>query len=192
MKRIFAAVKVHPGDELLRVFEALKQGCRNDRITWVDPANIHITLKFFGETEEERIPKITSLLRDIAARHHPFDLQLCGTGIFGSAYKPRVVWIGIGNDARFIQLGQEILDKMETIGFMKDRQNFVPHLTLGRIKYIDNKQRFFELIGKYKDSIIATEAVNEIFLLESELSPKGPVYTVLERYEMKREEHLSI
>ena len=189
MKRIFAAVKVHPGAELLSIFNVLKKGCSHDRITWVDPSNIHITLKFFGETEEERIPKITSLLSDIASRHHPFDIQLCGTGIFGSAYKPRVVWIGIGDNPLFIRLGQDTLDKMESIGFMKDRQNFVPHLTLGRIKHIDDKKRFSELIGKYKDSIIATETVNEICLIESKLTPKGPLYKVLDKYEMKREEH---
>jgi 2'-5' RNA ligase len=192
MKRIFTAIKVHPGEEFLRVFEDLKNNCRRDRITWVDPKNIHLTLKFFGETEEERIPAISSLLSRIAGRFNPFEMRLKGTGVFGSAYKPRVVWIGIDKNPVLISLGQEIIDSMESLGFKKDRQNFVPHLTLGRIKHIDDKKRFAELIGKYKDSIIATETVNEICLIESKLTPKGPLYKVLDRYDMKREEHLSI
>lgn len=184
MKRIFTAIKVHPGEGFLQVFEDLKNNCSHDRITWVDPKNIHITLKFFGETEEERIPAISSLLLDIVGKHNPFELQLKGTGVFGSSYKPRVVWIGIDKNPTLISLGQEVMDSMESLGFKKDRQNFVPHLTLGRIKHIDDKHRFFELIGKYKNSAITSENINELHLIESRLTPKGPLYTVLERYEM--------
>ena len=185
MKRIFIAIKGLPDVGFLQVFEDLKNNCRNDRITWVDPKNIHITLKFFGETEEERIPAISSLLSVIAGKHIPFEMKLKGTGVFGSSYKPRVVWIGIDNNPTLISLGQDILDSMESLGFKKDRQNFVPHLTLGRIKHIDDKHRFFDLIGKYKNSVITSESIKELHLIESRLTPKGPLYTVLERYELK-------
>ncbi len=191
MKRIFTAVKVHPNDRFFEVFDALKQGCSHDRITWVDPANIHITLKFFGETAEERIPAITSLLSEICGHFNPFELQLRGTGIFGSSYQPRVVWIGIAKNPTLIELGQEILDRVESIGFNKDRQNFVPHLTLGRIKKIDNKKRFFELIGRYRERVISTETVREVHLIESRLFPDGPRYSILETHKMKSEEQLS-
>ena len=191
MKRLFTAVRVHPNDRFFEVFDALKQGCRHDRITWVDPSNIHITLKFFGETEDERIPAISSLLQEIASKFNPFEMQLRGTGVFGSSYQPRVVWIGIAENPTLVGLGQEILDRVEDLGFKKDRQNFVPHLTLGRIKRIDNKKRFFELIGNFKETGIAAETVREFNLIESRLSPGGPRYSILETYKMKSEEQLS-
>ena len=192
MMRLFTAIKVHPNDDLLMVFDELKKGCRHDRITWVDPKNIHITLKFFGETEEGQVPHISSILREITQKYRPFELRLTGTGVFGSSYQPRVAWIGIEDNPALIRLGQEILDAMEAIGFKKDRQNFVPHLTLGRIKYIDNKKRFFELIGKFRERFISSETIRDLHLIESQLTPHGPRYSVLETYGMKSEEHLSI
>lgn len=191
MKRLFAAIKVHPGEQFMTVLNGLKAGCQFDRVTWVDPANIHITLKFFGETEEYRIPGLIARLQEIASRYHPFDIQLSGTGVFGSSYQPRVVWIGIEKNPSITGLGQAVVDEMENLGFEKDRQHFVPHLTLGRIKYIDNKRRFSDLILKYKDLRITTVKVSEFHLIESQLSSKGPTYTILETFGLTNEEHLS-
>jgi len=188
MKRLFTAIRVQPGKGFLEVYDALRKGCHHDRITWVDPSNVHITLKFFGETEEDRIPGIDSLLQVIAGSKDPFEIQLKGTGVFGSTYKPRVVWIGIAGNSQFIDLGQEIIDRMEHLGFRKDRQNFVPHLTLGRIKHIDNKKLFFDLIEKYRETPISDVRVGHFHLIESQLSPQGPNYTILKTYPLKSEE----
>lgn len=182
MKRIFAAVKIHPNEVLMDVHEALKSACKYDRITWVNPDNMHITLKFFGETEEERIPAIKNQLQKLVSGHYAFDLHLKGIGVFGSKYKPRVVWIGMDPNPDLVNLGQNILDEMESLGFMKDRQNFVPHLTLGRIKFVDDKNRFFELIQSYGDTPISTEKVYEVVLYESLLSQSGPKYYPLDTF----------
>jgi 2'-5' RNA ligase len=192
MKRIFAAIKAHPDDKFMQIFGELKKKSVNDKITWVDPANIHITLKFFGETEEEQIPLIINRLDSLASTCEPFDIELYGTGIFGSSYQPRVVWIGIMQNPSLIRLGQDILDEMERIGFKKDRQNFVPHLTLGRIKSIQNKQRFFELIGTFRETPISSQTIAGYHLIESLLSPKGPTYKVLESFNFKNEVHPSV
>jgi 2'-5' RNA ligase len=182
MKRIFAAIKVHPNAKLMDIYDSLKSACEYDRITWVNPDNMHITLKFFGETEEEWIPSIQERLKEISEDHPVFDITLKGIGVFGSRYKPRVVWIGIEKNPDLINLGQHILDEMEPLGFEKDRQNFVPHLTLGRIKYVDDKKRFFALIQSYRDTPISAETVKEIVLYESVLSRTGPVYDVVDKF----------
>ncbi|MFU8845056.1 MAG: 2'-5' RNA ligase family protein, partial [Bacteroidales bacterium] len=62
MKRLFAAIKVMPDEEFMRVFMTLKRDLKNEKIKWVDPENIHITLKFFGETPESKIPLINDVL----------------------------------------------------------------------------------------------------------------------------------
>jgi 2'-5' RNA ligase len=189
MKRIFAAIKAQPDEKFMQVLRELKKKSVNDKITWVDPANIHITLKFFGETDDDQISLIINRLNDLALQYDPFDIQLHGTGVFGSSYQPRVVWIGITHNPALIRLGQEILDEMERIGFKKDRQNFVPHLTLGRIKYIQNKYRFSELIGTFSETSISSETITGFHLIESLLSPKGPTYKVLESFNFKNEVH---
>ncbi len=91
MKRIFAAIKINPNDKSLQIYNELKSACRNDKINWVDPHNLHITLKFFGETEENKIADIVSALLEIAKHHTGFSFYLKDVGIFGSHYKPRVI-----------------------------------------------------------------------------------------------------
>src|SRR5512133_2720875 len=136
MKRLFAAVKVHPSKEFLETYNSLKSGLRFSRITWVKPESIHITLKFFGETEEKRIPEISRVLNEVASRHQPFVSELVNVGIFGSSYSPKVIWFGLEKAEPFKELGIDVLKSVEKIGWEPDRQNFVPHLTVGRIKEI--------------------------------------------------------
>lgn len=184
MKRIFAAIKINPDEQLMKLYYGLKGACKYDKINWVNPENIHITLKFFGETDEYLIPKINTGLQSIATRHKSFKLQLKGTGVFGSFYKPRVIWLGIAENPALASLGQDILDEMDQIGFKKDRQNFVPHLTLGRIKFTDNKERFFDLVEKHKEEEVALTTIREFQLFESQLSSSGPSYTKLGSFEL--------
>lgn len=184
MKRIFAAIKVYPNNDFMRLYYALKAGCKYDKINWVEPDNMHITLKFFGETEPDLIPRIIDSLTDLTQHHSPFMLRLKGTGVFGSFYKPRVLWLGIEDNPHLLQLGHAILDEMDRIGFKKDRQNFVPHLTLGRIKLTDHKERFFDLVQKHKDDEAGHLEIKEFHLYESKLSSLGPAYSVVETFSL--------
>ena len=184
MKRLFAAIKINPSEEFVQTYYNLKTNLRNDKIKWVDIDNIHITLKFFGETSEDRIPEIIDSLTAIAASHPNLTLHIRNTSIFGSSYKPRVIWFGIEENERLIKLAKEVLRGMDDIGFKQDRQNFVPHLTIGRVKYIDDKNRFQQIIDKYKSTEIQKQEVSEFILYESILRPKGPEYKVIERFKL--------
>ena len=84
MKRIFAAVKIIARKPLSDLIQNMKKEMAFHRINWVQPENIHITLKFFGETHENEIPGISKLLSEAASTLSPFTLQLFDTGIFGS------------------------------------------------------------------------------------------------------------
>jgi len=184
MKRLFAAIKITPDENFLRIYFSLISLCKYDKINWVKPENIHITLKFFGETAEDRIESIKSKLSEISNQHKPFQLNLSNVGIFGSYYKPRVIWFGIGKNEALEKLANEVLDKMNDIGFLRDRQNFVPHLTVGRIKFIDDKNRFSERIEKYESTDIQQIQVESIYLFESKLSSSGPEYRILEKFNL--------
>ncbi len=185
MKRIFAAVKIAPDANFSSIYNQLKTALHHDRINWVPLHNMHLTLKFFGEVHEEQIEAIDDALQHVARRHQSFNIELFGTGIFGSSYDPRVVWFGIRNSEAISALATDVLDTMVPLGFPRDRQNFRPHLTIGRVKNITDKKIFQQTIRQHSDSLIQEVKVESFELIESTLRPQGPVYTVLESYRLE-------
>jgi 2'-5' RNA ligase len=185
MKRLFAAVKIHPSPEFLKTYNSLKSGLKFCHITWVKPESIHITLKFFGETEDRKIPDISRILKEVATRHQPFTSELVNVGIFGSSYSPKVIWFGIDKSEPLKKLGIDVLQSVEKIGWEPDRQNFVPHLTIGRIKEIPDKQLFQKMIDEHKKTWMQEISVQEFHLYESILNREGPVYKVIESYKLE-------
>jgi 2'-5' RNA ligase len=185
MKRLFAAIKIHPSPELIRIYTELQNSLRINNIKWVDVNNIHITLKFFGETEESRISEINNALAEVASQNSSFVINLKNSGIFGSSYNPRVVWFGIEKNPSLEKLAVEVLETMDKTGFEKDRQNFVPHLTVGRIKQVKDRRIFQEVIDKYRTVDVQEEKVDRFLLFESILKPRGPEYRILETFLLK-------
>jgi 2'-5' RNA ligase len=185
MKRLFAAIKIHPDESLSSLYWALKRSLKDEKIKWVDPDNIHITLKFFGETPEHHIPGICVALREAARGITPFSLQIRNTGVFGSSYQPRVVWFGIEPDDGLNKLAGSVVARLEDIGIEDDRQNFVPHLTIGRIKSLSDKKYFQQVMEKYRKGPIKKEEVTEFHLYESILSPQGPTYVIVDSFTLE-------
>ena len=184
MKRLFAAIKVEPDERMLDIYDQLRDGLSHEKIKWVEPHNIHLTLKFFGETPENKIDDICSMLDEVAERHDPFVLNLKDIGIFGSSYNPRVIWFGMDNSKENERLANETLDAVEEIGWPRDRQNFRPHVTVGRIKFIKNKRFFQQTIDQFKGIDLQKIPVESFSLIESKLRPQGPVYDVLEAFRL--------
>ena len=182
MKRLFAAIKLHPSEEFLSRYYAMKRTLQSEKIKWVEPDNIHVTLKFFGETPDHHIPGINLALREAAKNISAFSFGLEHIGIFGSSYKPRVIWMGIEDEGAITALAEEVFRQLEIIGIKKDRQNFVPHLTIARIKSVINKEQFQNVIKKYREGSIQKEEVNTFHLFESILRPRGPEYTILKSF----------
>jgi 2'-5' RNA ligase len=187
MKRLFAAIKVHPTEEFLRRYWALKKLLKDEKIKWVDPENIHLTLKFFGETPEHHIPAINTALRQSTRGVSTFNLEITHTGIFGSSYKPRVIWFDISASDALDRLIGNVVKELHEIGIENDRQNFVPHLTVGRIKELHDKKHFQSTIDRYREGYIQKEEVSKFHLFESFLRPLGPKYEVIETYSLNRE-----
>ncbi len=184
MKRLFAAIKVNPNENLIRTYREMKNSLQHEKINWVQEQNIHITLKFFGETTEDKFDEICEILEDVAQGHRPFDLQLKNIGIFGSSYNPRVIWFGLNESLQIKNLASDVLDSAAEIGFVRDRQNFRPHVTVGRIKFINDKRFFQQTIDKLKTEYLQEVPVNTFYLFESKLRPQGPVYEVVEEFKI--------
>ncbi|MEI7982752.1 MAG: RNA 2',3'-cyclic phosphodiesterase [Bacteroidota bacterium] len=183
MKRLFAAIKIHPDYEFLKRYQELKQALRHEQIKWVEEQNIHITLHFFGETEDRDMVLIQSVLGRVAEKEEPFRIGLSGLGIFGSSYSPRVIWARIEPVHYLLGFMIELKSALENAGFENDRQNIVPHLSLGRIKELKEKQFFQRMIGQFKDTVSIEEQIGEIFLFESRLYKTGPLYIIQKSFE---------
>ncbi len=184
MKRLFAAIKVHPGENLLSLYADLRAMLRNEKIKWVDEKNIHITLKFFGETPESQIDAICETLDDVAYRHQPLNLKLQNIGIFGSKYNPRVIWFGMEKNPAIESLAEDVIQSLDKAGFPHDGQNFRAHLTVGRIKFINDIKNFQKGIDRFKDVFIQDIRVTAFELYESKLRPQGPEYGVVEGFRL--------
>ena len=185
MKRLFAAIKVKPNNEFLEIFHGLKQDLKHEKIKWVEPHNLHLTLKFFGETEEDKIPEIVAALKSSVNNQNQFSFEISTLGIFGSRYNPKVIWAGLTNTDSLIKLEASVSSGLESIGYIPDRQNFVPHLSLGRIKALKDKDLFQNIIDDYKGEYFQHVFVEEIYLLESTLIKTGPIYTIIEKFNLK-------
>jgi len=176
MKRLFAAIKIHPSPRYISLFNEISSSLHHERIKWIEPGNTHLTLKFFGETDESKIPAICLALKAAVAQSKHFTLKISNTGIFGSRYDPKVLWFGIEKQDELDELARNIFTELAKCGWEKDRQNFVPHLTIGRIKELKDKPLFRKIISQYNTIEIQEENVTEIILYESILRREGPLY----------------
>jgi len=181
-KRLFAAIKIQPETQFTDTYTHLRQALDHNIIKWVDIQNIHITLKFIGETVPDELPAIQSALAKAIEGISPFELEIAKTGIFGSRYNPKVIWFGIGHDPMLLNLVKNVAQNLEEIGIIGDRQNFVPHLTIGRIREIRDKNHFQQLIECFQDISLQKQTISGFDLYESILQREGPLYNVIESY----------
>lgn len=184
MKRIFIAVKVEVSETLLKMISSLKSGLGSESIKWTNPDNIHITLAFLGDTEEEKIKIISAMLKAKCEGFGTFELILRGSGVFKNMSDPRVIWTGIEPSEKLMQLNDYIKNGLEDAGTKIEDRPFKPHLTLGRIKFLKTGNALKELIEKYRDTEIQKVPVNEVILYESILLQSGPVYKPLSKFKL--------
>lgn len=174
--RLFIAIDI-PEDlkeKLSRVVTRLKK-CDLDA-KWVNASNIHMTLKFLGETREEDLDKIKSIISVTFNLFTKLELNTGSFGFFPSENSPRVFFISTDNEEILKNISLQLEDKLESLGFPKEGR-FKSHLTIARFRSKKNIDCLKEEIKNI--SIEAKFAVSEIILFKSLLKPTGPVYEKL-------------
>ena len=166
-------------NDLSNILKRLKSG-REKSVKWVDPNNIHLTLKFLGNIPESNIVDITQAVTQASSFTYPFNLELKGLGAFPNLRSPRVVWVGIGGDIRSVSNLQRQVDQSLThLGFSPEKREFSPHLTLGRVRDKTNPKEKIEL-GKAVESLTIPKSpsfrVDRISFMQSTLTSSGAVY----------------
>ncbi|MBI5237974.1 MAG: RNA 2',3'-cyclic phosphodiesterase [Deltaproteobacteria bacterium] len=158
----------------------LDRGFRD--IAWVRPEGIHLTLKFLGEVDEERVSVLTDALNAAKQGVMPFAVKVGRIGAFPDMSRPRVLWAGVDGKGGLIQLQQNIEEALFKLGFEKETRPFSPHLTLCRIKSFKEGSRLAVLAEELKDRPDAEFKVTSYALIKSVLSPKGAVYSIVKRF----------
>lgn len=151
----------------------------------VEPPNIHVTMKFLGEVPENRAGAIAEALGRAAAGTKQFDIRVKGIGVFPNLRYIRVVWAGVaeGRDG-VIGLQQGIDRELGPLGFRSER-DFVPHLTIARVKTAKQKEQLAALIKEMTDAEFGVTRAQAVELKQSTLTSKGPIYSTLARIELE-------
>lgn len=192
MKRLFLAIPLGKQTSFIELSNALRKQLHFERINWVNQQNPHLTLKFIGHTPHDDISKIIEKMNEIIPQHSCFELCFDKTGIFGSRYEPRVLWLGMNEIPKeLITLSEAVLDAFDTIGFERDRQNFVPHLSICRIKNLIDKIHFRKVIEAIEQKTYVQEAVTKITLFESILRSEGAIHKAICSFDLNSEEEQS-
>lgn len=154
-------------------------GCN---VRWVKPEQMHLTLKFLGEIEEEAVDGVAAAMAAAAAGGKPFALTLAGLGAFPPRGAPRVVWAGAEEPSGTLAaLHKRLEHQLARLGFERERRAYRPHLTLGRVKDPRGREQLRALIGEGAGEAFGTQAAGGLVHFRSVLSPQGATYTPLHR-----------
>lgn len=181
MIRVFIAIKISDDiqEKLLGIQRKLEQS--DAHISWVNPENIHLTIQFLGNIEEDQVPQIVSELRESVKVVSPFQLQVGYAGAFPNLRYPRVIWIGVTDDEEdsLKTLQEDISARLSKLGFAQEDGRFKPHLTLGRVRSQKNKSNLVRAIEAIVNIWVGEIPVDAVYLIKSELKSTGAEYTDL-------------
>ena len=187
--RVFIAIDI--GEEIRAALRDLQQqlqskvDIKKSDVKWVQPKNIHLTLKFLGEIEDEKVVEVCSITQDVAGRHKSFELDVECVGSFGGR-SARVLWVGVGQGSDDLLRLQENLDQQLTsAGWPQETRKFTGHLTLCRVRNPKAGIKLAQTSEAYGDFKLGTISADSVCVYQSQLRPTGPIYTVLGDYKLQ-------
>ena len=150
-------------------------------VRWVNVSDIHLTIVFMGDIQEEQIKPIQDIIKDVCHGYGPFSIAIKGIGFFGSRRNPRVLWIGLdGAIDRMACFKDDLQKGMKPFGIKEEKRRFKPHLTLGRFrKDARTGSHLDDLLSRYHDLKSPDGIIEELVLFKSDLQPGGAVYSRL-------------
>lgn len=154
----------------------------SENLKWTKKNQWHLTLKFLGETDENQINQIKTIMERSVRKQQPFSLLFKGIAAFPNLDYPSVIYLGVTEGTKKLKSINNYLEQeMSKIGFKESRNAFTPHITIARIRRSNDKKRVGRelnyFLAKNKNNLIETEMMaNNISLIESTLHPSGAIY----------------
>lgn len=154
-------------------------------IKWVENKNLHVTLKFIGWVEDDKVEKLKSCVTESVKGVGPFEMSLAGIGMFPDKKHPRVIWVG---STKGTEKAKKLADKIERSvagsGFREEEREFTSHLTIGRIKEKIDTEELSKCVSKAEKSEFGSFMVDHVSLMKSTLRRSGPIYEELEQIKL--------
>jgi len=148
-------------------------------VKWVTPANIHLTIKFLGETDEGLKGQLIDIIDKVVLETKSADFTISRLGGFPNLNRPRVIWAGLeGDKTQLEKLASEVDNRVHQLGWDKETRGFKAHLTLGRVRNPQGTPELAEFIKNYKVETIPLK-FDRLVLFKSTLTPGGPIYEIL-------------
>ena len=180
--RTFVAVKIAPPPALRRLHSRLVELGNRFRPVALD--NLHVTLKFLGDTTEEQVPAICAVLKRVIDEYSATSVILRGLGAFPNVRRPAVVWVGLAQAETLCHLAGEIDAGLLDLGFTPESRSFQPHLTLLRTKSRP-PDSLFSLLSEESQSDFGMALIEEVEFLQSELTRSGSRYLTLATFALR-------
>ncbi|OQC48171.1 MAG: 2',5' RNA ligase family [Candidatus Marinimicrobia bacterium ADurb.Bin030] len=185
-KNIRAFLAIEPPENILQEISRLQEKLKREisgRLSWTRPQGQHLTLKFFGDISREDINNISAAVQKRIVAEQKMNLKIEKLGVFPDAKRPRVLWCGITGDVeRLINLQIKLDGDFAALGFPAEDRSFKAHLTLARIKDPRDITGMSDALKKYNSFKAGEFTSDKLFLLQSNLSPQGAVYTKLAEF----------
>lgn len=186
--RLFFAVLLdeHTRGRVALVQESMKRALAGQRISWVREENLHLTLRFLGEQNEEGLRQAVEAAKLAAGHYSPFRFAVRGAGVFPDVRRARVLWVGVEEPAEPLYgLAHALERELRRRGFLPDDKPFRSHITLARIKEPPPAQVIQRLIESLPHEPLGEVQVSSFVLMKSLLHPNGSVYTPVEQFPLR-------
>lgn len=185
--RTFTAIEIIPG--IAGVLNDFQKQIKlaHDKAKLTRQENIHLTMVFLGTMFQEQVPVVSEAIETISKEFQPFDTMIAGTGFFGSRRSPRIVWAGIKKNADIItSIYNRLADELRKRGFTIEDRPYSPHITLARIQSGYDPEKLLAVLERNRDIDFGPQKIERIVLMNSELRPAGPVYSILGHFGLGR------
>ena len=151
-------------------------------VKWVDPKNLHLTIKFLGEFRQADIESIKLSLSNSLSDFSSFPVTIQTLGAFPSFGKPQVIWLGLDGDHALFKLVEIVEKQCAELDYPTESRPFAAHITIGRLRQSASPTErgiIGDVLRTHHSVTIGTQSIEALHFYKSELTPSGPIYQTL-------------
>jgi 2'-5' RNA ligase len=183
--RLFIALELTPvvRQSVQQTLEDIRHHFSSRSVRWVPPQNIHLTMKFLGDTDISQIEAVSDGLHQAIANFGTLEIDVADIGCFPNAKRPRIIWLGLNDRSGHLMAVRDSIEtQIAPLGFPTEKRKFSPHLTVGRMRRGMESRQLSDIgqtVSRLKVGHVDTWTSEFVSLIQSELLPSGAEYSTL-------------